>query len=399
MKICGIICEYNPFHNGHAYLLDQAKKYSGCDAAVCIMSGNFTQRGEMAVLDKYTRARHAILAGADAVVELPTVFAVSPAEIFAKGAVRLLASLPAFSCLAFGCETPDKQAFLRAAKNTENESSGFRNTLKKYLKAGASLTRARTQALQKEGDAQTAAFLSSPNNILGTEYVKALLACGSSADILPVGRIGADFSDGNLYKNFSSATAIRLAAAEKKWRAVRKNVPPFVEKDLRNAADPSLFKKLSLYAALKTDAEQLKKIVDCSEGLENRIVAFAKSTSDYDELVAKTTSKRYISSRIRRILTAAALGIGEELVRKSLRGDLYLKVLAIRKDRADEILPELKRSAFPCITRRGDLSSLSKNASETYAADTFAADLYHLAAGIPAAESQMRLIQPLAKKQ
>ena len=104
MRICGIICEYNPFHNGHAYLLNEARKQSGCDAVVCIMSGCFTQRGEMAVLDKYTRAAHAVLAGADAVVELPVPFACAPAELFAKGAIKLLASLPDFCVLAFGSD-------------------------------------------------------------------------------------------------------------------------------------------------------------------------------------------------------------------------------------------------------------------------------------------------------
>ena len=112
MKICGIICEYNPFHNGHAYQIAQAKQQSGADAILCVMSGNFVQRGESAVIDKYTRAKHAVLAGADIVVELPTVFATSNAEIFAKGAIRLLASIPHFLHLCFGAENADKDAFL-----------------------------------------------------------------------------------------------------------------------------------------------------------------------------------------------------------------------------------------------------------------------------------------------
>ena len=140
MKICGIICEYNPFHNGHAYLIDQAKKLSECDSIVCIMSGCFTQRGELAFLDRYTRAKHAILAGADAVIELPTIFAAAPAEVFAKGAVKILSSIPDFSTLAFGCENADKEAFLTAAKNSTSETAPFKNVLRQYLKIGSSLT-------------------------------------------------------------------------------------------------------------------------------------------------------------------------------------------------------------------------------------------------------------------
>ena len=236
MKICGIICEYNPFHNGHAYLIERAKAESGCDAVICMMSGNLTQRGEAAILDKYTRASHAVLAGADAVIELPTVFSLSPAEIFAKGAVRLLNAIPGFETLAFGCEEPDRERFLSAAKTTAEESRGFRRILKLHLKAGKSFTRARSDALIETGRGDTAALLQSPNNILGVEYQKALFACGSLATILPVKRTGAGYSDEELYKNFSSATAIRSAVSEGKERAVRKNVPDYVADDLFSSA-------------------------------------------------------------------------------------------------------------------------------------------------------------------
>lgn len=111
MKICAIICEYNPFHNGHFYQLDAAKKKSGADAVVCFMSGNFVQRGEAAVLEKYIRAKHAVLAGADAVVELPVVFSSAPAELFAKGAIKLISSVPEITALSFGCESGDEDIF------------------------------------------------------------------------------------------------------------------------------------------------------------------------------------------------------------------------------------------------------------------------------------------------
>lgn len=394
MRICGIICEYNPFHNGHAYLLNEARKQSGCDAVVCIMSGCFTQRGEMAVLDKYTRAAHAVLAGADAVVELPVPFACAPAELFAKGAIKLLASLPDFCVLAFGSETGDKQALLSAARAQEDseQESGFKATLKKYLKAGLSLTKARSQALAETGKTDTAGILSSPNDILAIEYIKAMSAFECRADILPIQRLGAGYSDEKMLKNFSSATAIRSALSQKKERAIKKNVPDFVFQDLKNAVDGFVFKKIALCAALKMPAEQMKKLTDCSEGLENRIKAFARNTTDYDEFVSKVTTKRYISSRIRRILVSAVLEMEEELVRKALRSPLYLKILAAKKDSADKILPALRNSAFPLLTRRSDLALMGKPASEVYAKDELASDIFRLAAGLPNRESQLQLI-------
>ena len=394
MKICGIICEYNPLHNGHVYLIGKARELSGCDAVICMMSGNFTQRGEPAVLDKYARAGHAILAGADAVIELPTVFALSPAELFAHGAVRLLNAIPGFDTLAFGCEEPDRERFLAAAKTTSEESRGFRRALRLRLKAGISLTRARTEALVETGAGDTAALLQSPNNILGVEYQKALFSCGSLAQILPVKRTGANYSDEELYKNFSSATAIRAAVAEGKERAVRKNVPDFVADDLfSSATDGAVFKKLAVYAALTQSAEQLRRVLDCSEGLENRIKALAKDNPDYDILINKATTKRYISSRIRRILAAATLGISAELVRKALRAPLYLKVLAVKNDRADDVLGAFGRAAFPAIARKGDLSALSGTAKEVYENDLLAADIYGLVSGKPANRTQTLFIR------
>ena len=381
MKICGIICEYNPLHNGHVYLLERARRESGCDAVVCVMSGNFTQRGEMACLEKHLRAEHAVRAGADAVIELPSVFALAPAELFAKGAVRLLGSVPGFCRLAFGSECSDREKFIAAAKLTEQEPPSFREKLRKHLKLGKSLTRARSEALAEVGEQEHAALLRSPNNILGVEYCKAMLAYAPSAEILPVLRTGADHADDGLYKNYSSASAIRRAVAEGKLRGARRNVPEFVADDLAAALDPAPYKKFALYALLRAHCVQILAATDCSEGLENRIKALAHSTADYDSVIEMTTSKRYISSRIRRIIAATVLGIGEELVRKSLRAPLYLKVLAVRAARSDELLSTLGSSPDPLIMRKSDLSRLGKTAAECYAKDLLAADLFHLASG------------------
>ncbi len=375
MKICAIICEYNPFHNGHAYLLERAKRESGCDALVCVMSGPFTQRGEPACLDKYLRARHAVLAGADAVIELPAVFACAPAEIFAKGAVKLLSSVPSFSRLAFGCESGDREGFLAAARALSNESRDMKASIREKLKKGVSLIRARHEATA-ETNANLIPLLSSPNNVLGVEYQKALLFFESAAEIMPVLRTGGAHADEALKDGYSSATAIRAGLREGKLRAVKRNVPDYVFEDLKNAPDVSSYGAIAVYAALSRPADELKKVLDCTEGLENRIKALAKGNHDYESLVAKITTKRYIASRIRRILAAAVLGIDEDLVRRSLKNKLYLNVLAVSKARADEILPALNESAFPVLTRRSDEKNIPARAAACYEKDILAEDLY-----------------------
>ena len=147
MKFCAVICEYNPFHNGHRYQLNEIRARSGCDKILCLMSGNFTQRGEATILGKYQRARHAVECGADLVLELPAAFSVSSAELFAKGAVHILGSIPSVTMLAFGCESGDKESFLAAAQATLNESKEFKAALKENMKGGTSYIRARNAAV------------------------------------------------------------------------------------------------------------------------------------------------------------------------------------------------------------------------------------------------------------
>ena len=376
MKICGVICEFNPFHNGHHYLFERIKEYSSCDTIVCIMSGNFTQRGEIACLEKYTRAKHAILAGADAVIELPIVYALSSAESFAKGGIKILSQIPSFEILAFGCETDDKSAFQRAADLLSLETPTFKTHLNSALQRGISFPAARRLALIEEGYADVAEFLDHPNNILGTEYLKALHFYKSKADFLPIRRIGGGYGDHKIYSDYSSAAAIRLAATNGIRRNVRKNIPPFTLKDLKNASDLSAFKNIAVYSALCTDAKLLSQTPDCTEGLENRIKALAATTPDYDELISKITTKRYTSSRIRRILTANMLGIRDEFVKRCFKSDCYIKPLALKKERADELLAEFSSSNIPVIVRRSDLPLPDKISREMFEKDKLADEIY-----------------------
>ena len=374
-------------------MLDRVREQSGCDLLLCIMSGNFTQRGEPAVLDKITRAEHAVRGGADAVIELPAAFAVSPAELFAKGAVKLLTSLPSFSCLAYGVESGSAENYKTTARALAEESKDFKTAIKAKLKTGLSLVRARSEAIrQLAPQGVDTELLNSPNNILGVEYAKALLYCNSDAALLPIERVGAGYTDTKVRANYSSAAGIRAAVREKKFRYVRNNVPQYVFEDAKSFSSNERYKNIAVYSVVEKSPETLKKITDCTEGLENRIKALAKDNPDYDHLLEKITTKRYISSRIKRIFAASVLNISEELIRQSLKAKLYLKVLAVRKERAAEILAELKQSDFPLLTRRSDLSELSKTAQTLIDKDFLANDIYRLITMKNMNENVMKLV-------
>ncbi|MBQ9728804.1 MAG: nucleotidyltransferase family protein [Clostridia bacterium] len=368
MKICGIICEYNPFHNGHLYQLCEAKRLSGADALVCLMSGNFVQRGEAAVADKYIRAKHAVLAGADVVLELPTIFATSNAELFAKGAVKLLSSIPALNTLCFGAETADKAAFLQAAKIMNDEPQEVSRKLKEFLRQGMSYAKAR--ALAFDGWIPET-IVNSPNNILGVEYTRALLSFGSSVKILPIERVGGGYSDSSLQESFSSATAIRSAMQEN--REYASQVPDFVLKDMPKQIENCL-ETLEKYALIERSAEEISKICDCAEGLENALKKAAKEKESLTEIL---TSARYTSSRIRRIALQNLLKIDEDLIRESLHSPLYLRVLAAKKERSD-VLSALSESSSPLMVRAHDENVLSGVAKECFQVDRFAEKVYGL---------------------
>ena len=172
MKFCTIICEYNPFHNGHRYQLAEAKAHSNTDATLCLMSGNFVQRGEASVCDKFTRAKHAVLGGADIVLELPTLFATSNAELFAKGAISILSKIPSATTLCFGAETAYKPAFLSAAQLLKEEPKEVSQKLKELISSGVSYAKARAESW---AEFLPQDLLHSPNNILGLEYTKAII--------------------------------------------------------------------------------------------------------------------------------------------------------------------------------------------------------------------------------
>ena len=363
MKICAIICEFNPFHNGHKYLLEQARQISGCDKLLCIMSGSFTQRGEICVLDKHIRARHAVLSGVDCVLELPAPFAVAPAEIFAKGAIKILSSIPEVTCLAFGCESGEKSEFLTAAKILLNETENFKKVLQTNLESGNSYIKSYSAAFESAGG--NPEFLSSPNNVLGLEYTKAILSSGANIDILPIKRVGAGFTDSEIKGNYSSATAIRNNLSSP---LLKSNVPDFVLADLKDfSKETEKFKEFVRLVLSRTDAETLKRVYGCGEGLENRLKSL--ENLPYNEIVESCTNRRYSSARITRILCANFLELYQSDCESFLNSPLYLKPLAVNKQ--SEILTALSKSSYPIVIKGRDREKLSETAKKCLEKDEF----------------------------
>ncbi len=389
MKICGIIAEYNPFHLGHLRQIDYVKNVLGAEKIVVVMSGNFTQRGEIAVMDKFTRAKHAIIAGADLVLELPTVFATANAEIFAKGAINILSSLGIVDSICFGVESGNAEDYINLAKAMNNETKEFKKILKEKLESGISLAKAKFETLKSLGGVFNESLISSPNNILGLEYTKAILSAKSDIKIFPLVRDNIH-NDKTLKKGITSATSIREVIKLGKPKKAKKNVPPFVFRDFDKY--PFDFEKLCLASVITATAEDLQKVLDCTEGLENRIKAFAKDNLLLEQLVDKVSTKRYTKTRVQRIILSNLLGIKKDFVLDCLDSKLYAKVLAVNSENKDIIPLVCDNSSIPLLTRKSDQNSLKKIALSCFEKDVLANDLYSLITQKKFNENQMILI-------
>lgn len=210
MNITGIITEYNPFHSGHLYHLNSAKEITNCDGVICIMSGNFIQRGAPAIIDKWARAEMAIENGVDLVIELPSFYALSSAEIFAKGSVTILDSLGVVNSIFFGSESGNIEELINISKILAYEPLEFKNLLKSNLKKGITYAKARENSLKEfTNNIDISKILNNSNNILGIEYIKTLIRLNSNINPLTLTRVGGTYNDKTLNNDFSSATSIR----------------------------------------------------------------------------------------------------------------------------------------------------------------------------------------------
>lgn len=333
--ITGIICEFNPFHQGHKYLIDSAKKHS--DGVVCVMSGNFVQRGEFAVYDKFTRAKKSLENGADLIIELPCAYSLMSAKGFAKYAGQILRGCGVVDSITFGAEC-DNAAKLKAAADKIKENDGI---IKEMLKEGISYPAARKAAVNDP-------VLDTPNNILAIEYISEI-----DLPFYPVKRIGKGHdSDDELY----SASQIRKSLDENEISSL-KNCEKAVLAKLRTMTE-----------------DDFLEIDDVSEGLENRIVQAVRSSTSLEEIYDKIKTKRYTHSRIRRIILKSYLGITSRYTRDVP----YIRILGFN-DRGREILNKMtKKASLPVISRYADIKNLTPFGKELFELECRCTDLYNL---------------------
>ena len=279
-KVVGIIAEYNPFHNGHLYHLLQAKDLAQADYVVAVISGNFTQRGDTSIVDKWTKAYMAICGGCDLVLELPTVYSISSAENFASGAIKILDSLKIVDSIAFGAEASDLATLNNIANVLYTEPRGYTNILTHELQKGISFPSARENAiLMYLNDIKRYAnILNSPNNILAIEYLKALKTQKSNMNPIMVKRSKVYYNDDRIVDDFASATAIRKLIKRREYEDLRKVVPRSTYKILsRQIRDGNIvlglenFEKEIIYTLRKMSIREIANLPDVSEGLENLI--------------------------------------------------------------------------------------------------------------------------------
>ena len=336
--ILGIVSEYNPFHNGHIHHLQISKQLTKTDFTVAVMSGNFVQRGDTALVDKWTRAEMALKSGIDLVIELPTVYALSSAENFADGAVKILNSLGVVDFISFGSEIGEITPLLDVANILYKEPKEFSSLITAQLRSGLSYPKAREIALsQFFGSSQKySSIVSNPNNILGVEYLKSLKKHRSHIRPLTIKRDYADYNSTQEENGIASATAIRTMI--KNGKNVHKVIPyesyELLEKCIEEGKIiPSLavFEKEIIYTLRKMTLSEIAELPDVSEGLENKIKLAANNFNTLEELIANIKSKRYTQSRIQRILLYALLNISKKDINQSKRVTPYIRVLGFNK--------------------------------------------------------------------
>jgi len=314
--ITGIITEYNPFHKGHEYHLKKARLDTNADGIVCVMSGNFMQRGIPALVDKWKRTEMAIQNGVDLVLELPLVYALSSAEHFAFGGVSLLNSLGIIDNLYFGSEDGNTDVLELIAETLVSEPLEYKNLLKYNLNLGLPFHQSRANALNDYLNSNNVlAVLNNSNNILGIEYIKALKVLSSSIIPKTLKREGAAYNDENLNPSFSSATSIRKHLRENSLSELRTTLPKASYDILYNLSssnypftfEEDMFKYIKY--KLFTNDQSLLPLPDVSEGLDNKILKEILNATSISELILNSKSKRYTYTRINRILAQSFLNL------------------------------------------------------------------------------------------
>ena len=406
MKIVGLITEYNPFHNGHLYHIQESMRVTGADAAVVVMSGDYVQRGIPAIMPKRLRAEMALKCGAAAVFELPVCYASGSAEYFAAGAVSLLDGLGAVDSLCFGSECSDLDSLMHIAGLLLNEPEDYRALLKKFLRSGLSYPAARVRAVSEYlCDPGAASILKDPNNILGIEYLKALKRLDSPIRPYTIQRTGSHYHDKTLSEeHLSSASAIRslLAYSGSAIRTDRtggtfedfplSDLPDELEgqvpscclellKDYHRVSYPvsqNDFSILLKYKLLNKRPGHLLRYMDVSEELANRICSRLDNFFNYRQFCDLLKTREITQTRINRALLHIMLGIKKNDVSEYISSGFhyYARLLGYRKDKSRLISHISAKSSLPLLARLLDGSTLPAAGQKMLRNDILASNLY-----------------------
>lgn len=383
MKLLGIIAEYNPFHNGHFYQLQQAKQITNADAIIVVMSGNFVQRGEPAILDKWTRTHMALCSGADIVIELPVIYATASAEYFAYGAIKLLNEI-GITDICFGSELGKIAPLQQIAELLLEEPESFRKLLKQALSSGISYASARSFALSQIYPAAKDILFQS-NNILAVEYLKSLLKLNSTICPHTIERKGADYNDTTL-QPIASATALRNEISKNHFNEIKEQIPPqcydILLQSIVQGKAPIFLEHFTeaLHYCIRTHSpESIKNIFEVKEGLENRIYKAFDTNYEINAIISFIKSKRYTQTQIQRILLHILLQIQKQDINLFLQNPSpYVRVLGFRREKQN--LLSILKSRLPLLTNPKQYQSiLDKHGQSLFALEIKSTNIYFMA--------------------
>ena len=354
MRTVGLITEYNPFHNGHLHHLQESLRVADADASVAVMSGHFLQRGEPALIDKWARAEMALAAGVDLVLELPFSFACNSAPHFARGAVQSLNGLGVVDALCFGSEVGEVEPLQAAARLLLEHADDIDAGTRQLLRSGVSYPAARAEVLSAMAPDVSAALVSSPNNILGIEYLKALQKTSSPIKAFTILRRGAGYHSTDVTNPIASATGIRKLLGE------GGRVGEFVPEACRHILNEALAKGLSLdhdrlFSSLQTlllqEMETLSGIYQVEDGLAQRLVDAAMTATSYADLTDAIKSRQWTLTRIQRILSYVLLQVSSVEMNSFLAcGPLYLRLLGATEKGRQVLAASRKKRSLPVIS-------------------------------------------------
>ena len=373
MNFCGLICEFNPFHNGHEYIIKEAKKQTNADV-LCLMSGNFVQRGTPAIMDKYTRAKHAILAGANAVLELPAIYACSNAENFATGAIKIFKAL-GVKFLAFGIENTNLEILQKIANLKHENSERFQNAFKNEIENGINYNTALKRSITKCLGEDVKDILDKPNNILAIEYLTAIKKLDAKITPVAINRIDNGYNSTSSKNEYLSASSIRELIENSK--SYKKFVPEFFKEEAFFTKQNSLSYETLLIHTLRTlTATELEKFYDYTEGIEHRVKKVSDNYSTLADITENIATPRYRVSRVNKLLLYPLLKIFKKIISKSQTTKPAVKVLAIQKQNK-YLLCNYNKSKISLVVSNADYEALSKSQKEIFDIDLNASNIYN----------------------